>query len=485
VLSLVLSIAYASASIYQWARQVGRAVPAAILTPPERPEVAQQAAGSDAEPAQLPPAAVPAAPQPATSQADLPPPVLRPGQRERVTVLLLGVDQRPDETGPSRTDNMMVVTADLATGKVGMISLPRDMIVPIPGTDRSGKINTAYFVGELRRESGGGGQLAKATVSDLLGYPIDYYVKIDFDGFVRIVDLIGGIDVDLPRTIHDEEYPTLDYGVTTFHLDAGPQHLDGETALQYVRTRHGDDDFERARRQQQALVAIKDQVVANKLLTTLKIFDLVDAVSDAVEHDIPPAELLDLVGLATQIRLDQIDQLVLDNRFGKIDTDSPYGWIVVPDREKIRPAVDRIFASASTPPAIDNEALARLKAEQQADLDRQRIRNSYQAQADEMRARLATENASIILEDGTGDPTLAGRVADWLRAQGYNVVRVGQAEATDYARSHLVVSADKPFTTASLRASFAVAENNVHQEAIPGADLRLVVGRDFYLLVSN
>jgi LCP family protein required for cell wall assembly len=397
---------------------------------------------------------------------------------------LLGVDQRPDETGPSRTDNMVVVTADLATGKVGMISLPRDMIVPIPGTDRSGKINTAYFVGELRQESGGG-QLAKETVSDFLGYPVDYFVKVDFDGFVRIVDLIGGIDVDVPHTIHDEEYPTIDYGVTTFHLDAGPQHLDGETALKYVRTRHGDDDFERARRQQQALLAIKDQIVSNKLLTTLKIFDLVDAVSDTVEHDIPPADLLDLVGLASQVRLDQIAQLVLDNRYGRIDTDSPYGWIVVPDREKIRPAVDRIFASASTPPKIDNQALAHLQAEQQADEGRQRIRNSYQAQTEEMRTRLARENATVILEDGTGDPALASRVAAWLRTQGYTVVRVGQADNSDYARSQLFISADKPYTADSLRASFAVAADNVHRETNPLADLRLIIGRDFYLLVSN
>lgn len=483
VLSLALSIAYASATVYRWARQVGRAIPATIVSPPAVPEGALPADGTVAKPAEIQSQAAPAAPQPA-GQADLPPPVLRPGQRERVTVLLLGVDQRPDETGPSRTDNLVVVTANLTTGKVGMISLPRDMIVPIPGTDRSAKINTAYFIGELREESTGG-QLAKDTVSEFLGYPIDYFVKVDFDGFVRIVDLIGGIDVDLPYTIHDEEYPTMDYGVTTFHLDAGPQHLDGETALKFVRTRHGDGDFERARRQQQALVAIKDQVVDNKLLATLKIFDLVDAVSDTVEHDLPPADLLELVGLASQVSLDNIDQLVLDNQYGKVDTDSPLGWIVVPDREKIRPAVDRIFVSASTEPQIDNEALARLKSEQQANQDRQRVASSYQAQAAAMAAQLASENATVILEDGTGDPSLASRVADWLRGQGYNIVNVEQTSTTDYARSQLIVSGDKPYTVASLRASFAVPESNLHADANAGADVRLIVGRDFYLLVSN
>ena len=148
-----------------------------------------------------------------------------------------------------------------------MISLPRDLFVPIPGFDYSGKINTAFFVGEVKHYPGGGGALAKKTVGEFLGYPIDYYVKVNFDGFVQAVHAIGGIDVNVPKTINDDQYPTIDYGYTTFHIDAGPQHLDGETALKYARTRHSDNDFQRDRRQQQVLLAIKDQVVKNGLLT--------------------------------------------------------------------------------------------------------------------------------------------------------------------------------------------------------------------------
>lgn len=482
--SLVLSIAYASMAVYQWARQ-------AVSTLPNMAEVDLPAVVLPATDAQTPQTGGDAALQPVAprvaASVNIPMPWEHTTQRDRITVLLLGTDKRPDDPSPPRTDNIIVVTADLRSGRVGMISLPRDLFVPIPGFSRSGKINTAYVVGESNNYPGGGGSLAKKTVSELLGYPIDYYIKIDFDGFVRIVDLIGGIDIEVPKTIHDEEYPTIDYGYTTFHIDAGFHHLDGETALKYVRTRHADDDFERARRQQAVLLAIKDRVLAQKLLATLKIFDIMDVLSNSVEHDIPPAELLDLVALASRTEISQIDQLVLDNQYGRIDADSPYGWIIVPNRTKIRPAVDRIFANTTAAPRIDQEALARLRSQQQAAKARQQIQNSYEAQSETLRSQLAAENARIILLDGTGDPALAARAADWLRRQGYNIVQHGQAERTDYPRTMLSVYADKPHTVANLRDTFAIPQDNIRREtsADGSTDLRLIIGRDFYLLVSN
>jgi LCP family protein required for cell wall assembly len=488
LLSLVASVAYASTAVYQWARQAVSTLPG--VSDVDLPSVVLPAADSQTGTAGADAAIEPITPRAAAS-VDLPLPLGSTDQRDRITVLLLGTDQRPDDPSPPRTDNMIVVTADLHSGKVGMISLPRDMFVPIPGFDRSGKINTAYTVGESNKYPGGGGELAKKTVSELLGYPIDYYIKLNFDGFVRIVDLIGGIDMQVPKAIHDEEYPTMDYGYTTFHIDAGFHHLDGETALKYVRTRHADDDFERARRQQAVLLAIKDRFLEQKLLATLKIFDIMDVLSSSVEHDIPPADMLDLVALASDLTDDmdisQIDQLVLDTHYGRIDADSPYGWIIVPDRTKIRPAVDRIFANTTAKPRIDQEALARLRSQQQAAATRQQVQNSYEAQAETLRSQLAAEGARIALLDGAGDATLASRAADWLRRQGYNIVEHGQADRSDYQRTVLQVYADKPHTVANLRDSFAIAADNIRREAESdnSADLRLIIGRDFYLLVSN
>lgn len=498
VLVLLSSASYASVVVYRWARAAVRSQPMAMGSAELAPlgavsteVVAEQPAivsSQASRAARAPRSALPAS-------HPLPWEVTTP--RQRITVLLLGVDQRPDDPSPPRTDNMMVVTADLTTGRVGIISLPRDLFVPIPGFDRSGKINTAYVVGESNKYPGGGGALAMRTVSELLGYPIDYYVKLNFDGFVRLVDTLGGIDVEVPKTIHDEEYPTMDYGITTFHIDAGWHHMDGETALKYVRTRHADSDFERARRQQQVLLAIKDRVMEQKLLTSLKIFDLIDLISSSVEHNIPAGEMLDLVALAARFQITQIDQLVLDTAYGRIDADSPYGWIIVPDRTKIRPAVDRIFAAAdalASAPVVEAEAqpqppsaASRLLLQPQVLVARQQIQNSYAEQAQVLRTRLADEGARVVLQDGAGDSILLARAADWLTRQGYQIVATEPADRQDYGRTVLDVLCNKPFTVASLRNTFAIAPENIRyfDASDSPVDLRLIIGRDFYLLVSN
>ncbi len=257
-IAFLVAFGYAALAVYQWAHAAALALPmpGQVSPPSVVLPAADPAAAPDGGPALDLPAIAPQTTQP--EQADEAQPS---SDNRRITFLLLGVDQRPDDPSPPRTDNMIVVTVDPETSQVGMISLPRDLFVPIPEYQYSGKINTAYYLGEVNKYPGGGGALAKKTVSEFLGYPVDYYVKINFDGFIEAIDAIGGVDVVVPKTIHDEEYPTIDYGVETFHIDAGPQHLDGATALKYVRTRHADDDFQRSKRQQQVLLAVKDKLI--------------------------------------------------------------------------------------------------------------------------------------------------------------------------------------------------------------------------------
>ena len=162
-----------------------------------------------------------------------------------INVLLLGTDARPDDPVAPRTDTMILLTLDPQSQTAGMLSLPRDLWIPIPGFGYSTKINTAYTIGESREYPGGGAQLAKDTISSFVGQPVQYYLRVNFQGFVELIDLIGGVQIVVPETIHDDKYPTDDYGYQTFHIDAGIQHLDGQTALQYVRTRNGDDDYSR------------------------------------------------------------------------------------------------------------------------------------------------------------------------------------------------------------------------------------------------
>ncbi len=322
--AFVLAFGFAALAVYQWAYTTALALPVARQVSPPSIELPAPVAleTQDSGPVS---GLQPVIPQ--TTNVEQPPIAQETGAGNRITFLLLGVDQRPDDPSPPRTDNMIVLTVDPETNQAGMISLPRDLFVPIPEFSYSGKINTAYTIGELNKYPGGGGALAKKTVSEFLGYPIDYYVRIDFDGFVEAIDAIGGIDVVVPKTIHDEEYPTIDYGYQTFHIEAGPQHLDGETALKYVRTRHADDDFQRSRRQQQVLVAIKDRLTANKLLTPVRLLELVRALSSSVQHDVPTTQLPGMLSMASRLQVDQVEQMVLDNRYAQIDANSRFGWI--------------------------------------------------------------------------------------------------------------------------------------------------------------
>ena len=171
-------------------------------------------------------------------------PVLDP-----ITVLIMGMDSRASAAGSgANTDSMLLLALDPNHGNVGMISLPRDLYVPIAGMTGSAKINQAYA---MRGTDG-----AKGTVGNLLGHEIDYYARIDFQGFTEIIDVIGGIEVRVPEQIYDEKFPSPnDTGFDPFYLEAGLQEMSGATALKYVRTRY-DDDYGRARRQQQVVRAV-------------------------------------------------------------------------------------------------------------------------------------------------------------------------------------------------------------------------------------
>ncbi len=143
--------------------------------------------------------------------------------KERVNILVMGIDARPGEEGPWRTDTMMVLTVDPLTLSAGMLSIPRDLWVPIPGYGE-GRINTANYLGDAYDYPGGGPALAARTVQYNLGVPIHHYVRVDFSAFVHLVDLIGGIDIYVPEEINDPWYPgpNYDYDPLVYPGGMGP-----------------------------------------------------------------------------------------------------------------------------------------------------------------------------------------------------------------------------------------------------------------------
>ena len=199
----------------------------------------------------------------------------------RVNFLLLGISGG-DHQGNDLTDTMIFVSLDKKTADLALFSLPRDIWLG----SLQAKINSAYHYGE-EKEKGGGFKLAKQAVSELVGQPVHYSVLIDFDGFVKIIDLLEGIKIKVDRSFDDYQYPISgkenddcqgdkEYKCRYEHLhfDAGLQLMDGQTALKFVRSRYAEGeegtDFARSQRQKKAILALKDKLFSLKIMLNPK-----------------------------------------------------------------------------------------------------------------------------------------------------------------------------------------------------------------------
>ncbi len=199
---------------------------------------------------------------------------------------------------------MIVVRVDPTIRRVDMFSIPRDLVVDIPGFSSGSKINSAYPWGELYDIEGGGPALIAQTIELNFGIYIDYYATVDIPGLEQIVNTIGGVILDVDGQLKDDQYPTEDYGYTRAYFPSGIQRLDGKEAVQYARTRHSDGDFVRAERQQQLLLAIRDQVLESGLIT--KLADLIGELGQSIRTDLSPRQVLSLASLAQKIDRDHI-----------------------------------------------------------------------------------------------------------------------------------------------------------------------------------
>lgn len=216
-----------------------------------------------------------------------------------INVLLLGVDARVGEEGPPRSDTIIIVRVDPVGKRVDMLSIPRDLLVEIPGYSAT-KINAAYPFGELNPDiPGGGPTLAAQTVEYNFGIRIDYFAEVDIVGMEKVVDTLGGVFIDVPGIVKDDQYPTGDYGYTRVYFTPGLQLMDGETAVRYSRTRHDDGDFARQNRQQQVLMAIRDRAIGTGAITKLP--DLLADVGASVRTDLSLRQMFSLARLGQEI----------------------------------------------------------------------------------------------------------------------------------------------------------------------------------------
>jgi polyisoprenyl-teichoic acid--peptidoglycan teichoic acid transferase len=371
-------------------------------------------------------------------------------------ILLLGLDyddDNPQRQGPSRSDTMVLVSIDPVHKTAGMISIPRDLWVDIPGFDYN-KINTAYFLGEANQLPGGGPALAAKTVEQLLGVPVQYYAVVSFDAFAKFVDEVGGIDVLSPY--HFWIYPM---GQEAMYLQEKAYHLDGQQALAYARNRHTrGGDVARSERTQQVLLAIRDRVLDPRILPSLlaKAPTLYQELASGLLTNISYDDALRMFSLAKDIPSENIQSRVID--YGMLqEGKSPDGLdIYTPIPDDIRELTNEVFGQNNTmQPAAQGADLVDL---------------------------MKQEGATVSVLNGTYTEGLAKRTGDYLSSQGVNVVNVGNPDQIGYPLTIIIDTRGKPYMVKYLYDLFKVTSSSQHKiEFDPSstADVIIIVGDDW------
>ncbi len=386
----------------------------------------------------------------------------------RVTVMVVGLDYGDwsvDREGPSRSDTMILLTIDPVSKTAGMLSIPRDMWVNIPGFGYS-KINNAYAYGEMYKLPGGGPGLAMKTVENFLGIPIQYYAQVDFTAFARMIDDIGGICLDVPTKV---DVGVLDENGTTT-VKKGHQCLSGKVALGYARARDvsqgiGMGDVERSQNQQRVILAIRDKVLANLPTLVAKSGSIYNELSSGVHTNFSLNDIMRLAMLAKDIPLNSIHTGVIDYTMmmdATYDLNGQTLDVLRPFPDKIRELVNQVFGGGSIKPAASGDLTELMKQ----------------------------EAARVLVINGSGVNGIATQTADYLKSQGMNVTASGNM--ADYpdkyyfpplpGRTMLIVHAGKPYAMKYLMALMKFNSANqlvMDFDPTAPADITLAVGADW------
>jgi polyisoprenyl-teichoic acid--peptidoglycan teichoic acid transferase len=378
----------------------------------------------------------------------------------RVTILLMGLDYRDWEAGEiPRSDSMILLTVDPLSKTAGMLSIPRDMWVSIPGFD-NGKINTAYFLGEAYKVPGGGPGLAVKTVEATLGVPIQFYAQIDFNAFVQFVDEIKGVKLNIKEPILvDVVGPG---GKQT--LQPGWVTLDGALALAYARNRHTDgNDFDRSNRQQEVILAIRDRILEFNMLPNLiaRSPAIYQEISSGIRTNLSLQQVIQLALLGIKIPQENIKKGVIGpNQLISTWTSDHTQQIEIPIPDKIRLLRDEIFATGGPvgPAAVGGG---------NTNVD--------------TKAMMGQEKARISVQNGAQVAGLASKTADFLKAQGLNVVEQVNADQV-YDQTTIFIYTGKPYTLSYLASTFNnVPSSRIFNRFSSGAnvDIVLILGKDW------
>jgi LCP family protein required for cell wall assembly len=382
----------------------------------------------------------------------------------RINILLLGIDQRSgvDDPGPFRTDTMMVASIDPVKKTVGVLSIPRDLWVKIPGY-QSGRINTANSLGDANSYPGGGGPaLAAETIRQNLGIRVDKYIRINFSFFTKAVSLIApdGVEICVKDTIDDPNYPDAGYGFIHVHFDPGCQKLDPEHLLQYARTRHTQNsDFDRARRQQEVLRALRDKLLSVGGITNFigQAPTLWSELAGSFTTNLTMDEALSIARLVQDVPKDNFHFGVIDTLYVDLATTSSGDQVLIPRTNAIRTLLQQVFDAEGQVPLAD------------------------------LRARADTEKATISVFNNTDTAGLANQTRDWLGGKGVTVAAVGNTAQPSNSDTVIRVYTDKVQTAKYLAALLGISTDRIQPggERLGDSDIVVIVGPDIKPLLSK
>jgi len=407
----------------------------------------------------------------ATSELPPPTPVVLPEAvlppawdgASRINILFIGLDARDiGQDGPPRSDTMMLITIDPISKTAGMLSIPRDMWVNVPGFGYN-RINTAYSSGEGAKLPGGGAVLAMKTVSQFIGVPVDYYLQVDFNVFTELVDRLGCIEV------HPTERMTLDPmgpGLDKVVLTAGDRKLcQGWKVLAYARNRHtSGGDFDRAKRQQEVVLALQKNIFDPAVFPSLiaKAPQLFQKFSYGIKTNMGLNDAIKLAVLGKDIPQESIKSKVIDDTmvtFDNVILGGQNASILKPISDKIRVLRDEIFTSSGplSPLAVPS-----------GNTDINLIIQSMRA-----------EEARVRILDGTFTAGLDQRAGQYFQSQGMGVTQVGPAD-TNYSQTIVIVYGPKLYTLRYLQIVFGFTSRQIRFSPDPSqpVDIEIRLGTD-------
>jgi LCP family protein required for cell wall assembly len=351
-----------------------------------------------------------------------------------LNIVLLGSDRRPG-SGAWRTDSMIVVSVDMTDNVVRLLSIPRDLWVYIPGYGNN-RINTADLWGELAKK-GTGPDRVKQTIYYNLGIPIHYYVRVDFQGFMKIIDTVGGIDVDVDCPLPD------------IKLTAGMQHFDGAQALRYARSRHSTNDFDRGRRQRKVLMALWDQALTLDIIPKLP--ELWWTMANSFQTDLSLDQVINLAYVGAQLKSQRILSRAIGPSLVQSWTTPQGAAVLLPRHDQIRAMLEDFYASADT---------SRLDA------------------VEKVRVRVLNGSTRREAEQ------LATAALGWA---GFQVTSQGVADRQDYAQTRIAVYTGNTAAAQQIAQELGVPSATiedptaVQQQPDPAnpVDVQVILGRDY------